>query len=163
MDLKYPRNRLGNHISNLGTPRSQEIFNIWNFPNRQIPWKLNSRGIGNINYLIFMSRFSVLSVPRLSSLVFCPVSVHYRVIIRTYSRIKVRHSTILAFLTCHTLTLFTWLRNATSQRNIGCTHFPPPPPPPLKKPSRSSYARWKDDQAIGVMLAHIVVQEYMHK
>ena len=53
-------------MSNLGTPRIQEMSNLWNFLNSQLYQKLNVREYWCINYLMFRSQFSVLGVPRLS-------------------------------------------------------------------------------------------------
>ena len=63
--MNYPRLRFGNHVSNLGTPRTQEKSNIWNFPNSQLYQKLNGRECWRINYLIFIGHCVVLRVPRL--------------------------------------------------------------------------------------------------
>ena len=76
------------HISNLGTPRTQELSNCRNFLNSQHYQKLNVGECWRINYLKFMSQFSVLGVPRLSSVVFLSSFFPYCVIIRTVSRKK---------------------------------------------------------------------------
>ena len=52
------------------THRSRQKYIKTNFLNRPIHPELNCRGIERINYLIVMSQFSVLGVPRLSSVVF---------------------------------------------------------------------------------------------
>ena len=92
--LNYPRLRFGYHISNLGTPRTQEISNLWNFPNSLIPRKLKSWGISWINYLIFMIKFSVLRVPRLSHSYFGAYFVTFTVNVRTFLH---KNSTLVNF------------------------------------------------------------------
>ena len=73
VEFRYPPPNLS--MSNLGTPRTQEISSLWNFPNSQLYQKLNVQECWRINYLIFIGQFSVLSVPRLYTAYFCPVFV----------------------------------------------------------------------------------------
>ena len=109
-DLIYAMGKFGTH-------QSRQKFKIWNFPNSLIPRKFNSgcfRPNQEIGYYwsIFCSRCAKI-VKRCILSSFCP----YCVIIRTFSRTKVRRSTILAFLSCYKLTLFLWLRILVSPKS----------------------------------------------
>ena len=64
-------------ISNLGTPRTQEIFRFWNFPNSLYYQKLNAWECLRINYLVFMGQFFVLGVPRLLDSLLIAIFVHF--------------------------------------------------------------------------------------
>ena len=97
-------------VGKFGTHRSRHIAKIWNLLNSPVHPELNSRGIGRIRKLILISQLAVFGVPRLLSVVFYVHFESFRVIIRTFLRIKVRRSTILAFLACYKLTLFLLLR-----------------------------------------------------
>ena len=69
----YPQLRFENHISNLGTPRTQEISNLWNFPNRQLYQKLNRWKCWRIKYVSIIAQFGVLGVPRLLQALFLSI------------------------------------------------------------------------------------------
>ena len=68
VDFEYSPPNLS--MSNLGTPKTHKIFRSRNFPNSLIPRKLNSGCIRPIRKLNITGQFSVLVVPRLSSIVF---------------------------------------------------------------------------------------------
>ena len=97
-------------IVKFGTHRSCQIAKIWNLLNSPVHPELNSRGIGRIRKLIIVSQLAVFGVPRLPSVVFYVHFESFLVIIRTFLQIKIRRTTILAFLACYKLTLFLLLR-----------------------------------------------------
>ena len=62
VDFEYPPPNLS--VSILGALKAQELSNRWNFPNRLISRKLNSRGIVRIKCLLTRGHSWVLGAPR---------------------------------------------------------------------------------------------------
>ena len=110
-------------VFNLGTPKTQEISDSWNFLNSLIPRTINSRDIGRIRTLLIVGQFSVLCVPRLLHSYFVAYFVTFTVNVRTFSCniiFQKYDTSILEILAGHTLTLFALPRIQVSPHSFVC-------------------------------------------
>ena len=78
--------------------KSRQKFAIQNFPNSLLPRKFNSGCIRPIRKFIMIGQFSDLRALKSLCSYFVAYFVTFTVNVRTFSRIKVRRSTILAIL-----------------------------------------------------------------